>query len=339
MGAAAPMLLCATAPAAAVEPSSVHSQAYAFLDVPASSRIYGLGGVNVSSVDAGVMAIGQNPALLGPEFDRELGVSYMRYMAGSNFAAAAFANRAGERSAWGAEVRYFGYGSIDRTDPTGAVTGSFSPKDIAVSATYSADITERLRGGATLRCAYSAYDSYSAVAIGADLGVNYYDPDRDLSLSLVAVHLGGQVKRFDERYERLPVDVRMGWTQSFPGLPVRFSVTAWQLTKWHLPYYDNGDGTDGAEPRIRDSFGSNLMRHLVLAADVIPSERFNICLAYNYKTRTDMAAYSRTFLSGFSLGAGINVSGWSVGVALAQPHRGATTLMVNLSAALGNLIN
>lgn len=314
------------------------SPAYNFLNIPSSSRIYGLGGVNISSVDAGILAVEQNPALLGPEYEGSVGLSYMRYIGDSNFASVAFGNRSGDRSAYGAAIRYFGYGEIPRTDATGASIGSFSPKDIAVSATYSRDITELVRGGASLKWLYSSYDSYTAMAVAVDLGVNYYDPDRDLSLSATVVNLGGQVKRFNNTYERLPVDVRLGWTQSFPGLPVRFSVTAWNLTKWHLPYYSTGDGTITSVPEVHQNFTSDLFRHLVLAADFIPSERFNIGIGYNYKSRTDMATYSRNLLSGFSIGAGLNTDVWGVGIAFAQPHRGATTLMINLSASIGRLI-
>ncbi len=52
-----------------------------------------------------------------------------------------------------------------------------------------------------------------------------------------------------------------------------------------------------------------------------------------------MAAYSRNLLSGFSIGAGFNASGWGVSVAFAQPHRSATTLMLNLSLSLSQIIN
>ena len=292
-------------------------------DITSSSRIFGLGGVNVSAVDPGLAAIDQNPAFLGPEYSKAVSVGYMRYLSDSDFASAAFGNGIGERSAWGVALKYFGYGSMERTDVEGVSSGTFSPKDIAVSATYSRDITDLLRGGATLRWVYSSYDSFTAMAVGVDLGVNYYDPDRDLSLSAVVTNLGGQVKRFRERYDRLPVDVRLGWTQSFPGLPVRFSVTAWNLTKWHLPYY----GSDGSSPEIKDSFGSNLMRHLVFAAEIVPDSRFHVGIGYNYKTRTDMATYSRNVLSGFGVDA-----------AFAMPHRGASTLMLNFSADIGRFL-
>lgn len=329
------ILVTATAATAVADDSG----AYRFLDIPSSAHTYGLGGINISALDAGLPSVEQNPALLGPEYRQEIALGYMRYIAGANFASAMFANRADYRSAYAIGVRYFGYGSMPRTDIDGTTDGTFSPKDIAVSATYSRDITDCLRGGATLKWIYSSYDIYTAMAVAVDLGINYYDPDRDLSLSAAVVNLGGQVKRFNERYERVPVDVRLGWTQSFPGLPIRFSITAWNLTRWHLPYYDAGNGTVAQQPEIKQSFTSDLFRHLVFAADFIPSDRFNLGIGYNYKVRTDMAAYSRNLLSGFSIGAGFNASGWGVSVAFAQPHRSATTLMLNLSLSLSQIIN
>ena len=195
-----------------------------------------------------------------------------------------------------------------------------------------------LRGGATLKLLYSSYGDYTALAVATDLGINYYNPDRDLSLSLVIANLGGQVKRFDQRYDRLPVDVRLGWTKSFSSLPIRFSITAWNLTKWHLPYYETGDGSDNGDLKLKDSFGSNLMRHLIFAADFVPSEKFHLGIGYNYKTRTDMSTYSRSFLSGFSIGAGLRLNAFGLGIALAQPHTGATTFMVNISTNLSELL-
>ena len=315
------------------------SSAYNFLNITQSSRIYGLGGVNITTIDDDILATEQNPALLGPEFDMQLGINYMRYIGGSNFAGVAFGNRASDRSAWAVGMRYFGYGSISETDESGTILGSFSPKDLSFSGTYSHDISDYIRGGITLKMLYSSYADYSAFAVATDLGINYYNEERDLSLSAVVANLGGQVKRFDERYTRLPVDLRLGWSQSFGSLPIRFSITAWNLTRWHLPFYETGDGSETEDFKIRDSFGSNLLRHLVFAADFVPSDKFYVGLGYNYKTRTDMSTYARSFLSGFSIGAGLNVKSFRVGIAMSQPHTGATTFMFNLSTNITNLLN
>jgi len=331
---AAIALLAVTATAGKVYAES--TAAYSYLDIPSSTYIYGLGGINISTISDEVNLIDQNPSLLGPEFGRQIGLNYMRYIAGSNFAGVKYSSPAGEHGAWAAGVQYYGYGKMDMTDVEGSVTGSFSPKDINFSGTYSHDITDRLRGGVSLKLLYSSYDDYTAFAVATDLGINYFNPESDLSLSAVVTNLGGQIKRFENRYDRLPVDVRLGWTQSFGSFPVRFSITAWNLTKWELPYYETGNGSE--DVKIKNSFGSNLMRHLVFAADFIPSETFHIGIGYNYKTRTDMSTYSRSFLSGLSVGAGLKVKSFGIGVALSQPHNGATTFMFNLSTNLSELL-
>lgn len=325
------IILIATATALSAQDSS---PSYNFLNIPSSTLSYGLGGVNISTVDDDINSIDQNPGLLGSEIGMQLGINYMRYVGVSNFAGVKFGMAAGEHGAWAMGIQYFGYGAIKGADINGNMTGEFSPKDVAINAMYAHDITDRWRGGVNLKYIYSTYDAYTAMALATDLGVNYYDPDHDLSFSFVAANLGGQIKRFNESYDRLPIDLRLGWTQSFGSLPIRWSVTAWNLTKWHLPYYDAGDGSTTSKPEIKDSFSSNLFRHLIFAADFVPSEKFHIGLGYNYKTRTDMSTYNRNFLSGFSICAGLKVSNFSLGVAYAQPHTGASTLMLNISTNL-----
>ena len=315
------------------------STAYNDLNITSSSRIYGLGGVNITAVEDELSVTDQNPALLGPEMSNQILLDYMHYMGGSNFAGARYARAIGERGAWSAGVRYFGYGSIKATDEFGNINGTYSPTDVNFNGSFSYDITDRLRGGIALKFLYSSYESYSALAIATDLGINYYDPDTDFSASVVLANAGGQVKRFNETHDRLPFDIRLGIAKVFPGLPVRFSVTAWNLTKWHLPYWESGDGTTSEPFKKKDSFSSNLFRHLVFGVDFIPSDRFFVALGYNYKTRTDMSTYSRSFLSGFSLGAGINLRRFNVWLAFAQPHSGATTLMLNLNLNLNDLMN
>ena len=307
---------------------------YSFLDLPSSTLAYGLGGINISNIDDDINATDRNPGLLGPEMGMQLGVNYMRYVGDSNVAGVKFGMKAGDHGAWAAGVQYFGYGKIRGADVNGVLTGDFSPKDIVLSATYAHDISDCWRGGASLKFISSSYDSYSAMAVGTDIGVNYYDPDRDFSFSAVVANLGGQVKRFESRYERLPADVRLGVSKGLGGVPVILSLTAHDLTKWHLPYYDNGDGSEDSKPQLKDNFASNLFRHLVFGADFRPSDNFRFGLGYNYRTRTDMSTYRRSILSGFSACLGLTVRNFALGVAMSQPHTGATTIMLNLSTSL-----
>ncbi len=313
--------------------------AYNWLNITSSSRIYGLGGINISLVDDDLNTTDQNPALLGGEMAGQMSLNYMHYIGGSNFAGVRYASRTGQHSAWAASLQYFGYGSIKETMPDGSILGTFAPKDMSVGFTYSHDITDRLRGGIALKGLYSAYAEYTAFALATDLGLNYFNPDEDTSLSLVLTNLGGQLKRFNETYDHLPFDVRLGASKVFENFPIRFSVTAWNLTRWSLPYVEHGNGQTTASSTTKDTFSSNLFRHLVFGADLISNPNYYLGVGYNYKTRTDMAVYNRNLISGWSLGAGLKGRGFGIGLAMAQPHTGASTIMLNLSLSVNELMN
>ena len=64
--------------------------AYQFLNVPVSSHVYALGGHNISIIDDDINLVEQNPALLGKEFDHQVGLNYMHYIGGTNFMGARY---------------------------------------------------------------------------------------------------------------------------------------------------------------------------------------------------------------------------------------------------------
>lgn len=313
---------------------------YEFLNVTPSSHIYALGGRNISLVDDDISLIYQNPALLGTEMHLLAGVNYMRYLGGSNFMGAACGVKLHERGAMALGIQYYGYGSMKQTEIDGTVSGTFSPSDISFNLSYSHDVTEMLRGGITMKVISSNYERYSALAIATDLGINYYNPDKDLSLSLVFRNLGGQVKKFDDASVSLPWDLQLGYTQSLYSVPLRISITAHDLNRWKMPYYKKpGNNVENEGFELSQSFMSSLFRHLTFGLEYVASDKFYIALGYSYKTRTDMTTYARNFLSGFSAGAGIRAKMLGFGVALSQPHVGGTTFMFNVSCNISEFLN
>jgi hypothetical protein len=313
------------------------SAAYSFLDIPTSSHVVGLGGNNIAIIDDDVTLADQNPALIGPELDKQVAVNYMYYMGAGNFAGVRYGMSAGEHSAWAIGLRYLSYGNFDGYDEFGTATGSFTPSDLVVEGTYSRDINDRWRGGVNFKMAYSSYEQYTAFAMAVDLGVNYYDDEKDLSFSVVLKNMGGQVKRFNDTYNRLPFDIQLGYMQGLGNSPFQLSITANNLTRWRLPYYAYNKDADETFQE-KSGFVSNFFRHLIFGIQYQANEKFYIDLAYNYKTRTDMTSFNRSFLSGFSLGAGFRVRGFSIGAAYAQPYKSASTLMVNIGCSIGELL-
>ena len=312
---------------------------YDFLNIPTSARAYGMGGTGIAIVSDDVALSDQNPALLGAEIEKQAAVSYMHYMGSGNFAGVRYGQGAGDVSAWAVGLRYLNYGSLTQYDPSGVAGGTFTPSDIVIEGSYSRDITDRWRGGVNLNFIYSHYDIYTALALCVDLGVNYYDEEHDLSFSMVLRNAGGQIKRFHEAYNRLPFDVQLGYMQGLGNGPFSLAITARNLTRWKLPYYTHPKDSQGDETVLKSSFFSNFFRHLTFGLQYQPSDRFWISLGYDYKTATDMSVYHRSILSGFSVGAGVSVRGFGVGVAFAQPHSKATTLMLNLNCNIWELMN
>lgn len=332
--------ICLTVVAVAMTAPSASGQklstAYDFMNIPTSSHSFALGGDAIALVDDDLTLVDQNPALLGAEVEKQVAFSYMHWLGASNFASARYGQAAGERGAWTIGVRYFNYGSMTQTDADGTIGGTFTPQDIVIGGGYSHDFTDRLRGGITLNMVYSNYEQYTAFALAADLGLNYYDDEHDLSLSAVIRNAGGQLKRFQNSYDRLPFDIQLGYMQGLGTSPFSLAITARHLTRWNLQYYKH-DATEGTR-----SFGSeflpNLFRHLVFGLQYQPSDRFYIAAGYDYKMRTDMSGYQRNFFSGFSVGLGLRVKGFNFGASYAMPHKSGSSIMLNVGLSLAELL-
>ncbi|MBR4963250.1 MAG: type IX secretion system protein PorQ [Muribaculaceae bacterium] len=310
--------------------------AFDFLDLPVSSHANSLGGNNISIIEEDVSMVRYNPALLGPEMDMIIDLNYMRYMAETNSLGAMFAKAAGDRAAWSVGIQYVGYGNLTEADASGNILGKFSAKDMVISGGYTHDFGARWRGGFQTKLIYSAYAEYSSLALAVDLGLNYFNPEKAFSMSLVFKNLGGQLKRFTEKHERLPWDIQLGFSKTMRGVPIRWSVTADHLTKWSLPYTKprTDEFSEGEVFETKDSFFSNLFRHMIFGIEYVPSRNFYVALGYNYKTYSDMLRYGRNFFSGFTFGAGVQVKMVGLGVSVANRHVKGTMFMFNLNMRL-----
>ena len=183
------------------------------------------------------------------------------------------------------------------------------------------------------RAAWSAGIQY---VLAVDIGLNYYNPDKDFSASLVFRNLGGQLKRFSETYDKLPWDIQLGISKTMRSVPIRWSVTFQHLNKWSLPYSKpvTDEFSGGEVLETKDNFFSNFFRHAIFGVEYIPNKNFYVALGYNYKTHTDMLRYGRNFFSGFTFGTGVQVKMVGIGVSVANRHVHGTMFMFNLSMRL-----
>lgn len=300
--------------------------AFNFLRLPYSARAAGLGGSNISIIEDDITLAMHNPALLINVSDKTININYMSYMSDSKLAGAAFNKTFGERAAGAITARYVDYGEFEGYTEDNIYTGSFSAKDIEIAATYSYLLSNYWSGGVTGRFIYSKYEALSAIALGVDLGINYYNPDKGLSTSFVLKNLGAQVKAFEEKNEKLPVDVQLGISKKLPHAPIRLSLTLTNLHKWGKDDFYNADGSE-------DSTSDILLKHIILGADAILGKNFYASIGYNFRMSKELSAGGNKW-DGLSIGAGLNINKVKFGASYSKLHVSSSSFLFNLSYTL-----
>lgn len=300
--------------------------AFNFLKLPYSSRAAALGGNNISVIDDDITLAAHNPALLTNVTDKTISLTYMTYMSDSKVAGAAFNKVFGERSVGAVTARYVDYGDFEGYTEDNIYTGSFSAKEIEMAVMYSYLLSDRWSGGVSGKFIYSKYADMNAMALGVDLGLNYYDADIDFSASLVFKNLGGEVKAFEERHETMPMDIQLGFTKRLAHAPIRVSATLTNLHKWSRKDFYNADGSE-------DGFGEILLKHITLGADVLIGKNFYASLGYNYRIGKELSAGGSKW-DGFTAGAGLHINKVKFSASYSKLHVSSSSFLFNLSYSL-----
>lgn len=297
---------------------------YGYLELPVSARGLALGGTSISVVEPDLSLAEQNPALLCPQMEGQMALAYTNYMAGIQMGYAAYAEHFHEKGTWSVAMRYVDYGHFDGYDMQGMATGSFSVKDLCLEGAVAYPLNDRWNIGGQAKLLYTSYESYYAFALGIDLGVNYYDEVTGNSFSATLTNLGGQFKSlYDERREKLPTQLNLGWSKELRHLPFCVSVTACHLFDWDQDYLD-GNGRKQSY-----SNAEQVLNHLIFGLEWTASQYFWLASSYNYRHQRQFGGQGG-FLRGVGLGAGVSYQGYRFQVAYASANRADGTLTFQL---------
>ena len=302
------------------------SSVFNFLRLPISAHAAALGGNNISLIEDDITLAYHNPALLINTTDNTLNLNYMTYISDSKVAGAMFNKVFSDRSAGAIAARYVDYGSFDGYDADNTATGSFDAKDIEVKVMYSYLLSDRISGGVSGKFITSKYESYNSIALGVDLGVNYYNEENDFSASLTLSNLGGQVKAFDDKTEKMPFDVQMGFTKRLSHAPLRISVTLNNLNHWSKDHFYNADGSE-------DNFTELLFKHALFGADLLLGDNFQVSLGYNYRISQELSV-SGSKWDGITAGANLAIKKVKLGASYSKLHVSSSSFLFNISYAL-----
>ena len=291
-------------------------EVFTFLRLPVSAHVAALGGDNVTIDDDDPTLIFHNPALICNTADKSINLNFMTYMEGAKTASASFVKAWGERATWGVSAQYMNYGSMKEMTPDNIELGDFSAKDIAVAGTFAYLLSNRWSGGVTLRFVSSSIAGYNSIGIASDLGLNYFDEERGWSISAVAKNLGGQVKAYQDEYEKIPLDLLIGVSKRLNAAPIRFSATFSRLNRWDTSF----------------------IQHVALGVDVFIGENIYIAGGYNFRRRDEMKVSdgdgSSSHGAGLSVGAGLSLKRFKLNVAYAKYHVSASSILINATYSL-----
>ena len=291
--------------------------AFNFLRLPTSAHAAALGGENVTLTDDDASMVFHNPALVNFVSDRTLGLNMMTYMQGSITGSASYAQAVGDRGTWGVQGRFINYGEMKQMTISGEQTGTFHANDFALGGTFAYGLSERISGGITAKIVASYIGQYNAMGAAVDLGLNYFNEESNWSIGAVARNLGGQLKAYEDDFERMPLDVQLGVSKRLASSPLRFSATLVRLNDWEY----------------------GLGKHMVLGADLLLGDQFYVAAGYNALRASEMKISAgendeSSHGAALSIGAGMILERLQLHVAYGKYHVSSTSLMINFSYAL-----
>jgi hypothetical protein len=280
-------------------------QSFEFLSVPPAARLAALGGVNVSLADRDVNFLYANPALVGDTLAGFGSVNYQFYPGKIGHAAFTYAGDFRKMGVVSFGVQHMTYGTIQGFDANGNETGTFKAGETAlvVSKTHT---VRNFRMGASLKGVFSNLAGYRASALVLDLGGLFIHPDQNFTAALTIKNLGVVISEYSETSNtKVPFDVQAGVSFKPRHMPLRFSVTAFNLNTGDVTYYNAGQKEE------KPGAISKLLSHANFGAEILLHRNVNILIGYNYLVHQSLK------LSSGGGGAGLNF-GFSARVKTAE---------------------
>lgn len=308
------------------------SGGFSFMEVPAFTKLSGLGGTNVSLNGSDVNFITSNPALGDEKLNQHLSLNYILYPGDIKISNVTYVTDIGSTGNWGVNLLYFNYGELEGYDPTGFYTGNFSAKEFAFSINKAHQIGN-YRMGANLKYAQSRIENFSATALMFDLGGVFIHPQKDFSVGMTMKNVGGLFSDFtDQSSTTLPFDLQVGTSFKPTHMPVRFSVAFYELTNWQDINAETAGEIGIEEPSTVDE----IFRHTIWGFEFLFGQNVEFLFGYDHKQRSELRLSESSGGTGFSYGLMFKVKSFEFGFSRRTYHVGGVSTTFTLTSALGS---
>jgi hypothetical protein len=270
-------------------------RSFEFLNVPSSARLAALGGVNTSLKDRDINFFFANPSLVSDSLAGFAAASYQFYVGDIGQAAFSYVHEFDRLGSIAFGIQHLGYGTIKGYDATGLETGEFKSGETALVISKSHQVSN-FRAGASFKAVFSNIAGYRASALMFDAGGSFVHPKHDLTIGLVIKNIGFVMSEYSPTSEsKVPFDVQLGATFKPEHMPLRFSVTAYQLATSKITYNpDDNDEEPGTLNKVlrRFNFGIEILLH----------KNINALVGYNYARHQELKLANGGGGAGISFG-------------------------------------
>lgn len=286
---------------------------YQFLNLVSSPRQAALGGKVITNFDYDVTGALYNPATINPEMDNQLALNYSSYLGGINYGTGAYAYTWDRHvQTFHVGVTYINYGNFDGYDINGVATGTFTGNEVALSFGYAYRIPySDFYVGANLKVITSKLEQYNSIGGAIDVGVIYVNEALDFNAALTIRNVGTQFTSYTDLYEKLPLEINLGFSQTLEHVPLRWYLTFDNLQQWPVRFANPARATtnlDGEQTQESVGFLSEMIRHTIVGAEIFPDRGFNLRLGYNFRRAEELRIVDQRNFSGLSFGMGLKLN-------------------------------
>jgi len=313
--------------------------AYNFLKINPSAKSAALGGVAVASMHNDISMVAQNPALLDSSMHRKVSLTYLGYLAGISHSSLAAAWHRNDIGTLGVSLVSLDYGSFTSTDEENVPLANFNANEFAVGLLYSRSVWYGVNLGAELNTIISQLERYRSYGMALNVGARYQSPDRLLNATLTFKNVGFQLKPYTEgNTQKLPFEVQLAVAKKFEKAPFGISLSLNDLQSFSVynntdEQYRSFDGSTQTKSTL-SKIGSELMSHVAVGVQVIPSKYFFVMGGYSFRRRNELKVGESNGATGFSFGFGIRLKYFELNYGRAAYHAGQGSNHIGLIVKL-----
>ena len=202
------------------------TRSFEFLRMDFNPRTAGTAGA-FSTFSGDVGTVLQNPAGMAALEQPQYMFAFNRYLLDINGGQMAYGQKWNGWGVFSMAVSFLNYGEFKETDASANETGNtFTASDLSLNVSLSDELAPGLSYGVTLKYIYSVIADFNASAAALDFGLLWDVPyDKDIRLGFAVSNLGSNFEYFGSVKDRLPLDIRLGFSKKLAHLPLTLAVS------------------------------------------------------------------------------------------------------------------